>query len=92
MLGGQAFNTFREKIKTEMYKEIIRDPQAAKNVLSMVQAPIENKEALQATANLLKKAPVLLDYLIGLNKYPEFGLYTAASINRQQQPQEEMQQ
>lgn len=84
VLGGQALQTIRDNLKTQVYQEIIRDPDSAKLLLQMIEQPPTTGAGMAIVKKFLSRAPSVAGYLIGASKYPELAKYSAANYAREQ--------
>jgi hypothetical protein len=88
-LGSQAGATVMQNMKNEIYKEVLKDPQAAQLLLQAMKTAPESTAGAAAVTRFLKRVPSAVSYFVGFNKYPEFAKYATANFARSQsEPQE----
>jgi len=88
VLGGQGLQTVQSNIKTEIYKEMIRDPDSAKLLLQVMQSSPETGAGRAAIRRFMTQVPEVAGHFVGANKYKELSGYAAGNLGREQSAQQ----
>lgn len=83
-LGSQAGATVMQNMRNAVYEEVLKDPESSKLLLRMMTSSPDSGAGMAAATAFMKKAPKVLSYFLGFNKYPDFAKYVAANYAREE--------